>query len=141
MLGVDAFYEPWLEEQLALFVRENVSLIKKATNPATIEEATIRGFRQGKWASAIAKDITGVLDRTQRQLELIARDQISKLNGELTKLRQTSAGIVRYVWRTSLDERVRVEHREREGKTFRWGEGDCPGFDIGCRCWSEPVVD
>ena len=23
MLGVDAFYEPWLEEQLVLFVREN----------------------------------------------------------------------------------------------------------------------
>ena len=38
---------------------------------------------------------------------LIARDQVGKLNGALTKRRMSDAGIDKYTWMTANDERVR----------------------------------
>ena len=39
----------------------------------------------------------------------------------------TSAGVRRYVWVSSRDERVRDRHRELNGKTFSWK--DAPEVD------------
>ena len=54
---------------------------------------------------------------------LIARDQVGKLNGALTRARHEAAGIEKYVWSSSKDERVREAHRELDGRTFSWAEG------------------
>ncbi len=80
----------------------------------------------------------------ENHANLIARDQISKLNGQLNKTRQTSAGISKFVWRTQQDDRVRDEHEALAGKTFGWEEGAgglIPGEPINCRCWGEAVID
>jgi hypothetical protein len=45
--------------------------------------------------------------RTLSRAEIIARDQVGKLNGLITKARMQEAGIDKYIWQTSLDERVR----------------------------------
>ncbi len=75
---------------------------------------------------------------------LIARDQTTKLNGALNEIRQTEAGVTSYTWSTSLDERVRDEHSEREGEVFDWDsppEDGHPGEPIQCRCVAIPVVE
>lgn len=44
-----------------------------------------------------------------------------------------------YVWHTVEDERVRPEHRAKNGKKFKWDESPIPGEEFGCRCWAVPV--
>ena len=56
----------------------------------------------------------------------LARDQTSKIAGQLNKVRQTGVGIEQYKWRTSQDNRVRPSHAAHEvsystGKTRRQG--------------------
>lgn len=80
---------------------------------------------------------------SESRAELIARDQVLKLNGAINKIRQTNAGVDSYVWSTSRDERVRESHAELEGETFGWEsppEPGHPGEDFQCRCVAIPVI-
>jgi SPP1 gp7 family putative phage head morphogenesis protein len=87
---------------------------------------------------------------SESRAELIARDQTLKLNAGLNEVRQTNAGVRRYTWSTSGDERVRPEHAVLDGQECSWDEpplegtdGDMlhPGEDFQCRCVALPVVD
>ena len=85
---------------------------------------------------------------TKRRAALIARDQVTSLNAELTRIRQQQVGIEQYTWSTVKDERVRKSHRALEGTTQRWdkppivdGEPAHPGQPINCRCQAIPDVD
>ena len=69
----------------------------------------------------------------------IARDQTSKAVGQFNKMRQTDVGVESFIWRTSLDERVRDAHAALESMVFRWDSADeIPGEAIHCRCRAEP---
>lgn len=155
VLGAPLFQaEPFLEEELARFVRTNIRLIRGVQEEflADAETTVLRGLRRGLRHEVIAQQLLGrVTDpegfrsrfrKAQTRAKLIARDQINKLNGRLTELRQVNAGIESYVWRTSLDERVRPSHRALEGTKFRWDQPPAvghPGEPIQCRCFAEPV--
>jgi SPP1 gp7 family putative phage head morphogenesis protein len=87
---------------------------------------------------------------SESRADLIARDQTLKLNAEITQTRQTAAGVQKYVWTTSGDERVRDMHSELDGQTFDWndppvtneaGDRNHPGGDYQCRCTAMPVLD
>jgi phage-related protein (TIGR01555 family) len=81
---------------------------------------------------------------SESRAELIARDQTLKLNGAITEIRQTNAGVTEYTWSTSQDERVREEHAALEGQTFAWSSPPAvghPGEDFQCRCVALPVID
>lgn len=95
----------------------------------------------------LAKKISERLDVTKSKATMLARDQTMKLGGQLTRLRQTQAGIDRFEWSTSGDERVRPEHEELDGEEFAWsdppdaGDGPAiPGDDPCCRCVAIPVL-
>ena len=102
-------------------------------------------MRQGLPARALVELINNKIGKTEANVNLIARDQVSKLNGQLTRVRQTSLGVKSYIWRTSLDERVRPTHISKEGKEFNWNEPPSdtghPGEDYQCRCYAEPVLE
>lgn len=77
--------------------------------------------------------ITEIIRNTQSRSDLIARDQLSKLNGQVTKRRQQEIGLTIYKWNTALDERVRgrpgglypnarPSHWVLEGKFCSWGD-------------------
>jgi SPP1 gp7 family putative phage head morphogenesis protein len=99
----------------------------------------------GKTSDDLAEEIVKRGDVSQSRAELIARDQTLKLNANITKLRCTNAGITKYVWNTSHDERVRDTHRELDGQTFDFPtgapslDGLNPGEDFQCRCVSIPI--
>lgn len=82
---------------------------------------------------------------TENRAKLIARDQVSKLNSTINRIRQTELGIVQYKWSTSGDERVRPTHRENDGKVFDWNDPPAvtghPGEDYQCRCVAIPIID
>lgn len=98
----------------------------------------------GKRVEDIAKDIQERSGVSESKAELIARDQTLKLNGAINKTRQENAGVTKYIWNTSHDERVRESHRELDGQTFSWSdppEPGHPGEDIQCRCIAIPIFD
>ncbi|MGQ0285850.1 phage minor head protein [Pasteurellaceae bacterium 22721_9_1] len=144
--GVDIFkHEDWLDLQLKLFEKQNTALIKSI--PTQLHEKLryrfVEAVRKGERWESVADEIEDILAIPKKRARLIARDQIGKLNGQLTKLRQEQVGITHYIWRTMLDERVRDSHQEREGKQFSWAEAPEDGHPqqpILCRCYAEPVL-
>lgn len=154
VLGTDPFLaEPWLEQLAGAFTQENVGLIKSIPDRyfQEIEDSVNRGVRAGRRHEDIAKDIRAKYSVSKKRAALIARDQVSKFNGDLTHARQTDLGVTRYRWRTSKDERVRKGHRRLEGLIQRWskppvvdqksGRQAHPGGDFQCRCTAEPIIE
>lgn len=144
--GVDIFTsEQWLLEQLKLFELQNINLIKSI--PTQLHEKLrykfVDAVQKGKRWEEVAKEIEELTGATRKRSRLIARDQIGKLNGQLTQLRQKQIGVKSYIWRTSLDERVRKLHVSREGEQFDWDnppDDGHPGEAINCRCYAEAVL-
>lgn len=125
VLGIDVFLEePWLKNQLELFANQNSQLIKNMTvnEIERVSGAVQRGLQEGSSYESIAETIEKSFGITRRHAKLIARDQTTKLNGSLTKLRQQELGITEYRWQTSGDERVRQDHRVLDGKICRWDD-------------------
>jgi SPP1 gp7 family putative phage head morphogenesis protein len=145
--GVNIFSaEPWLTTQLDLFTTQNVSLINDLSSKAIkdIHGIVTRGFAAGSNIKDIQSDLEGRIGFTKNRAKLIARDQTSKLNGQLTQLRQTDNGISKYVWVTAGDERVRPTHEANNGQTFSWDDPPAtghPGSDYNCRCIASPKLD
>lgn len=137
--------EPWLKDQLSSFVISNTKLIQSIPDRTLqeIEGIAFRGISTGTRAEELAAEIEDRFSVSDSRARLIARDQVAKLNGQLDQLRQTNVGVEQYTWRTSLDERVRDSHREKEGKVFDWNDPPAdtghPGEDFQCRCYAEPV--
>lgn len=147
-MGADVFIrQPWLEDQLKAFIAENKDyVIKSLPTAATaqIQGIALRGLRAGYTAQKIGAEIQDQFGITKRRAELIARDQVSKLNNQLTMLRHKELGVKQFVWRTAMDNRVRPEHEELEGETFDYddlpSEG-LPGDACNCRCTQEPIIE
>ena len=145
-IGVDVFTDPDITQDAKAFNTANVALIKdvEQTTLNQIEGVVLRNFQAGRRASFVAKEIQGVFATSNRRANLIAQDQIQKLNGKLTERRHANLGIEKYKWRTVLDHRVRDAHKVREGKIFSWDNPPYdghPGEPVNCRCYAEPEFD
>ena len=148
VFGIDLFVdEPWLADQLELFANQNAQLIRSLPNEELerVSQIIQRNLQEGKRYREISSDIQKSFGITRRRATLIARDQTTKLNSSLTKLRQQEIGVEEYIWQTSGDERVRATHKAHDGKKFRWDSPPKntghPGQDINCRCNAIAVLD
>jgi SPP1 gp7 family putative phage head morphogenesis protein len=149
-IGIDIFADdPDLVDALEQFVTDNVAAITTTSpqNFQTIERIVNNGFRAGQRASTVADQLVKQLGVQQSKAEFWARDQIGSLNGQLTRQRQKDIGVEEYIWRTSMDERVRETHRALEGTKHSWDDPPTvgarevhPGEDYNCRCTAEPVI-
>lgn len=145
---VDVFpqNEPWLNDQVKAFTAENVGLIKNIGDKAIEDISGLmqREVRAGTRAETITALVESRLSVAKSRAKLIARDQVNKLNGDLSRLRQTELGVERYIWHTVGDDRVRLTHRAKNARTYSWNKPPAdtghPGHDIQCRCWAEPIL-
>lgn len=156
-LGIDILNDYYMgelyREILRTWIDDNVNLIKTIPNDKLREMKDIvqEGFRGGKSVTVITREIQAAYGVGKRKARFIARDQIAKLNGELTKQQQQDAGIQEYIWKTAGDSRVRSGHQRLNNKRFRWddppvvdaktGRRCHPGQDYACRCIALPVFD
>lgn len=153
-LGIELLHgEPYLQQQLDLFAEDNARLITSlaADHLDQVAGIVMRGARAGTPVARVQQEIEDRFDVTQSKAEFLARDQVGKLNGELTQLRHSAVGVTEYEWSTSRDERVRSRHAELEGTTHNWddppvvdpktGRRAHPGQDFQCRCTAVPKVD
>lgn len=140
------------------WVRQNIDLIK-AADPikSVVSEVLDTRLKEGVRVEVIREELQERLGMTKRRAELIARDQTLKASGQLQQARQEQVGIRRYVWTTSLDERVRDDHERLEGRVFSWDDPPVtnfsevmrgrperrghPGSDFQCRCTADPILD
>jgi SPP1 gp7 family putative phage head morphogenesis protein len=151
-LGVDLpTAEPELGPVITAFRDENVALIRSlAADKVTRVRAILDDAGAGTRVEEVAKSIREMGEVTRSRAELIARDQVLKLNAEVTQKRHEAAGIVEFVWSTSRDERVRPDHKVLEGKRYRYddppivdrrrGTRGLPGVHFQCRCVAVPVI-
>lgn len=144
-LGIDlsaVIREEDLDSILSDYADRNASLIKSLSDDVVkrVEQAVYSAKISGKSATQLSKDLQKQFGIASKRADLIAQDQLSKLNSDLNRTRQEQAGIQEYVWSTSKDERVRVRHKKLEGTVYKWGqqtkaeEGLPPGQPIRCRC-------
>ena len=140
----------------------NVALITRATRDFLDDISDTLDETEGLTADEIAEALEDRVDVSESRAMLIARDQTTKLNGQIAEHRQRSAGVKRYTWSTSNDERVRrkvewscsdgrggdAAHEELDGEIFSWddppildGEASHPGQPIQCRCVAIPVIE
>lgn len=148
VVGVDVFAsEPWLDAEMSAFVRKNMNLITSVPDRlfTELETGIFDRFTAGTRFEDLGKFIEERVGVASSNATRIARDQVGKLNGQLTGLRQTNLGVKEYIWETSKDERVRESHQEKQGKKFSWNDPPSdtghPGEDINCRCWASPVFE
>ncbi len=148
VIGIDITREePWLNDFTDLFIESNVGLIESIGTRLhgevreMVETAAATGLRP----ESLAEDIEERFDVSESRARLIARDQVGKYNGMLSAARQQRLGIASFVWRTSLDERVRESHQAKEGNTYEWQDPPrdtgMPGEDYQCRCTAEPNLE
>ena len=127
----------------------NVALVRSLLGRelSKLERVLERG--EGLRVEVLQERLEERLGVTRSKAELLARDQVLKLNGELTHHLQVSAGIEEYVWTTGGDERVRESHAALDGTQQRWdtppvvsddGRTGHPGDDFQCRCTAFPVL-
>lgn len=151
-LGIDLpDTEPALAPAFKAFRAENVDLITSlaADKVARVREILVDAGA-GTRVEEIARAVRESADATRSRARLIARDQVLKLNAQITQTRHEAAGVTEFVWRTSKDERVREDHRALDGKRFRYddppivdrrrGDRALPGVHFQCRCVAEPVI-
>lgn len=134
--------------------QENIRAIVDLTRTQQdrLERTLANSSRQGIPLSDLSSQIQVELGVTERGADVIAREQTFRINADLNELRIREAGLEKYEWSTSLDERVRPDHAALEGKIFSFddppiidqktGKRGNPGTDsYGCRCNAIPYFD
>ncbi len=150
-LGVDlaaVVRQEDLGDYLRAAATRNAALIKGLADDTVkrVQQVVTDAVINGRSAADLRKELTRQFQIEDRRAQLIARDQVAKLNSDLNRIRHQQAGVTSYKWRTSADERVRKRHRELEGKEYRYGEptgaeeGLPPGQPILCRCIAQGIV-
>ncbi len=118
-------------------------------------ESTVReGIAAGTHVDGLRRALEERFSVAESRAELIARDQIGKLQGQLAEGRARELGVDTYVWRVSGgprgDGRVRPMHLELDGSKQRFsdppvtnsdGDRNNPGEDFQCRCNAEPDAE
>lgn len=157
-LGVDLYgTSDRINEYLTAAAAQNARLIQSipAQYLDQVSNIVAGNMRQGMRPGYIVEALQEQFGVRQRHAKMIARDQSSKITGELNKLRQQDAGFKYFRWVTSHDQRVRHDHTEHAEKVTAYGKGVYrwsdlplekgvpvyPGSPVQCRCVAIAVSD
>lgn len=158
--------EPFLDNVIKAWANNNFILIQSLTIEYIKKTNTIvaDGIAAGNPSDEIMRELRKMnKNMTRSRATLIARDQVGKLNGQLTRRRNQEMGLNFYKWVTALDERVRSTHKPLHNKIMTWNDNSIfadsiaqaeagnwqsrssingfigiPGQDVQCRCTSVP---
>lgn len=145
----------WIREQLGLISAKPVAPLRVAgklietisgRSMKRLRSIVTKGILRGTRVESIMGDLAELPGMTKRHAELIARDQIVKQNGRMTRIRHEGIGVTHYFWEDVGDQRVRLTHRKfaRRGQnrySYKKGagpDGVNPGEEIQCRCYASP---
>lgn len=97
-----------IEAVMTSALQENVTLVTSLPDEylKRIESIVYSGMQQGRYPTAIAKDLQEATGVSWRRAKLIARDQVARINSAVDSERSQNLGIEHYRWSTSNDRRV-----------------------------------
>lgn len=105
----------------------------------------------GGRAESLRKVIEQNYEVSRAKAKFLARQETSLLMSKFRQSRYADVGIEEYKWSGAMDARERPDHRELEGKIFRFDKPPItnlktsarnnPGEDYGCRCLAIPRVN
>ena len=111
-----------------------------------------RSVTSGQSVRALSKEIQALDSKISKgRANFIARDQIGRLNGQITQTRMESVGLTMYEWQTAGDERVRgnpsgrypnahPSHHLMDGKLCLWADSSVYSEDGG-KTWVDRPAD
>jgi len=102
--------EDWWPDARETWQDRNYDLIQSDIKRyiSQVNGLTERAVTSGWSLSELSKKVKALdVSITENRARFIARDQIGKLNGQITQRRMEAAGLSMYIWSTSGDERVR----------------------------------
>ena len=123
---------------ITLARQANIALVRNVTDQQRDMARTEIGAVDA--GTPLEQRLSARLGVSKRRAKVIARDQVSKINADLSETRHKAAGSEEYEWSTSGDERVRAEHQALDGDRFRYDDpnggdnGQKPGQPVLCRC-------
>lgn len=150
--------EPWIAPLVDSWVKTNSRLISSIPEQYLdkVAQRTHDMVRSGTSVRDYAKELEKQYGLSKNRANLIARTEIGKLNGQLSKARSEKVGIDEYEWSSSADERVRKSHAVLNGKICKYSDPTVyrerdepgvwkmrssigayvgiPGEDYQCRC-------
>lgn len=122
--------------------RQNIIKLRKE-----VQASAFAGHR----AEALIKTIQNNYAVSNRKAKFLARQETSLLMSKMREQRYKDIGAAKYIWRGSMDERERADHKALEGKVIYWdsppivdratGRRAHAGEDFGCRCVAEAVLE
>ena len=150
LIGIPRARVPGLPSVVDAARAENVALITNASRTFLEQVRQTLEEHEDSPPEQLSKALQERVDVSKSRGQLIARDQTLKLNAAVNAHRQQSAGVTKYRWSTSQDERVRPGHQRLNGKVFSWddppetnedGDTNNPGEDFQCRCIGLPFIE
>lgn len=130
-------------------LRLQVELIKSLPRQAALQvhELALGAMTDGQRAAGLVDSIIALGSKTRSRAMLIARTEVGRVSGEMTKARAMTAGSDGYIWRSAEDRDVRPSHKKMNGKFVKWSEPPTldnltghAGCLPNCRCYIEPVI-
>jgi len=143
------------------WVKNNVNLITGLSEEyrKAIYNSVSNGITTKQTVASLKEDLKKINKKfTDTRVNLIARDQVSKLHGQVVEQKQLDVGVSWYTWITAFDERVRSRHKPLHDKLCKWNNVTIystdggktwqsrssigavslhPGQDYQCRCYAE----
>lgn len=153
-----------IKEEIKMWLSENTDLITNipVLMITKVKDVIHDSVRQKDSLTSLKEGVKKVELSTDKRVKLIARFQTSRLNGNIVRQRNLDLGILKYLWLTSRDERVRHSHKVLEGKICSWNDVDVyknvvndskwnqrtsiegvlkhPQEDFNCRCTSIAII-
>ncbi len=120
------------------------------TNILKLRQEITSNSLVGHRAENMVKSIQSNYNTSKAKAKFLARQETSLLMSKMREERYKDAGVTKYKWSTSHDERVRPLHKKVNGKVFTWntppivgenGERLNPGEDFNCRCIAIPILE
>ena len=130
-------------------LRLQVNLIKSLPRQAALQvhELALGAMTDGQRAAGLVDSIIALGSKTRSRAMLIARTEVGRVSGEMTKARAMTAGSDGYIWRSAEDRDVRPSHKKMNGQFVKWSEPPTldnltghAGCLPNCRCYIEPVI-
>lgn len=111
-----------------------------------VAQAVLDGYRE----IDVQKMLESEYGIAERKAKFLAQNETSIMLAQIKKVHYSAMGFDSFMWHTILDARERPEHRELNGKIFRFdnppvidkrtGQKGLPGETYNCRCDLTPIM-
>ena len=152
-ITVKVHLSPTEKENLKKMYTDNLQLpIKNFSNEQVVRmrELIQKNLLEGLGDKALVDVLMKEFNVTRNKAMFWARQETGLLVSAYRQATYKTVGITKYKWSTSHDERVRVMHKDLDGKIFEFanppvtnekGDRNNPGEDWQCRCQAIPVLE